>query len=112
MFHQHMMPTHQTVCWATHRTGTARNANVRQTIKRRLRASFRSYNDIRRVICHELMHPWGSHSNNFKELNSKLNREVGESGQRTCDSEHTLTRYRMHSWVPRSGKSRKYWTTV
>ncbi|GAA6051325.1 hypothetical protein JCM3770_004484 [Rhodotorula araucariae] len=37
----------------------------------------RSYNDVRRVLLHELAHNrFGPHDNPFKELNSQLNREV------------------------------------
>ncbi|KAE9394650.1 WLM-domain-containing protein [Gymnopus androsaceus JB14] len=40
---------------------------------------FRTYKEVRRVLCHELTHNvWGDHDNNFKELNSLLNREVAE----------------------------------
>jgi WLM domain len=45
------------------------NVNAGQAIKLRLRTNqydgFRSYNDIRRVLCHELAHNvWGEHDNN------------------------------------------------
>ncbi|GAA6007915.1 hypothetical protein JCM10207_004922 [Rhodosporidiobolus poonsookiae] len=37
----------------------------------------RAYSDVRRVLLHELAHnKWGPHDNNFKELNSLLNKEV------------------------------------
>ncbi|KAH7870638.1 WLM domain-containing protein [Lentinula edodes] len=59
------------------------NENAGQQIKLRLRTDrydgFRTYKEVRRVLCHELTHNvWGDHDNNFKELNSLLNREVGE----------------------------------
>jgi len=45
------------------------NVNAGQAIKLRLRTNqydgFRSYNEIRRVLCHELAHNvWGEHDNN------------------------------------------------
>ncbi|KIJ65488.1 hypothetical protein HYDPIDRAFT_110585 [Hydnomerulius pinastri MD-312] len=59
------------------------NVNAGQSIKLRIRTDaydgFRPYLDVRRVLCHELTHNvWGDHDNHFKELNSKLNREVAE----------------------------------
>lgn len=53
------------------------------TIKLRIRLDtydgFRPYLEVRRVLCHELAHNvWGDHDNDFKELNSQLNREVAE----------------------------------
>jgi len=67
------------------------NVNAGQAIKLRLRTNqydgFRSYNELRRVLCHELTHNvWGDHDDNFKELNSRLNREVTEFEQ----SSHVL----------------------
>ncbi|KAF8315397.1 WLM-domain-containing protein [Clavulina sp. PMI_390] len=66
------------------------NENSGQAIKLRIRTDaydgFRSYPDIRRVALHELTHNvWGPHDNNFKELNSQLNREVAsyEAAART-----------------------------
>jgi hypothetical protein len=46
-----------------------RNMNAGQAIELRLRTDrydgFRSYSDIRRVLCHELAHNvWSDHSNN------------------------------------------------
>jgi len=92
------------------------NVNAGQSIKLRLRTNqydgFRLYSDIRRVLCHELAHNvWGDHDDNvrptnlvppygmsaanlrtqFKELNSKLNREVLEFERRVRDGTHTLT---------------------
>ncbi|KAF5379623.1 hypothetical protein D9757_009221 [Collybiopsis confluens] len=57
------------------------NQNAGEQIKLRLRTDrydgFRTYKEVRRVLCHELTHNvWGDHDNNFKELNSLLNREV------------------------------------
>jgi len=89
------------------------NLNAGQAIKLRLRTNqydgFRVYSDIRRVLCHELAHNvWSDHDNNvrftqstddpssylpapkFKELNSKLNREVAEFERRVRDGAHTL----------------------
>ncbi|KAJ3734931.1 WLM-domain-containing protein [Lentinula guzmanii] len=59
------------------------NVNAGQEIKLRLRTDrydgFRTYMEVRRVLCHELTHNvWGDHDNNFKELNSLLNREVAD----------------------------------
>ncbi|KAG9313149.1 WLM-domain-containing protein [Chiua virens] len=59
------------------------NVNVGQAIKLRIRTDaydgFRPYLEVRRVLCHELAHNvWSDHDNNFKELNSQLNREVAE----------------------------------
>ncbi|KZV68009.1 WLM-domain-containing protein [Peniophora sp. CONT] len=64
------------------------NMNAGQAIKLRLRTDrydgFRSYKEVRRVLCHELTHNvWGDHDDNFKELNSRLNREVAEYEQNT-----------------------------
>ncbi|KAI0285767.1 WLM-domain-containing protein [Russula aff. rugulosa BPL654] len=72
-----------------------RNMNIGQAIELRLRTDrydgFRSYRDIRRVLCHELAHNvWSDHSNNFKELESKLNREVLEFERRVRDATHTV----------------------
>jgi len=72
------------------------NVNAGQSIKLRLRTDqydgFRSYSDVRRVLCHELAHNvWGDHDDNFKELNSKLNREVLEFERRMRDGTRTLT---------------------
>ena len=81
------------------------NVNRGESIKLRIRTDkydgFRSYKEIRKVLCHELAHNvWGDHDNNvsvyletatcitltadhvflgqFKELNSQLNTEVAE----------------------------------
>ncbi|KAG5653600.1 hypothetical protein H0H81_011972 [Sphagnurus paluster] len=71
------------------------NVNAGQAIKLRLRTNrydgFRLYRDVRRVLCHELTHNvWVDHDNNFKELNSKLNREVAEFEQAAAQGTHTL----------------------
>lgn len=59
------------------------NVGAGQAIKLRIRTDaydgFRPYLEVRRVLCHELAHNvWGEHDNNFKELNSRLNKEVAE----------------------------------
>ncbi|VDB90657.1 unnamed protein product [Peniophora sp. CBMAI 1063] len=74
------------------------NVNAGQAIKLRLRTDrydgFRSYKEVRRVLCHELTHNvWGDHDDNFKELNSRLNREVAEYEQHS----HTLDTDRHYS---------------
>jgi WLM domain len=90
------------------------NLNAGQAIKLRLRTDrydgLRLYSDVRRVLCHELAHNvWGDHDNNvclfyppqitcslvyepsqFKELNSRLNREVLEFERRVRYATHTL----------------------
>ncbi|KAG1812876.1 WLM domain-containing protein [Suillus subaureus] len=60
-----------------------RNVGSGVIIKLRIRLDtydgFRPYLEVRRVLCHELAHNvWGEHNNDFKELNSQLNREVAE----------------------------------
>lgn len=57
------------------------NVNAGQEIKLRLRTNdmlgFRKYYRIRETLVHELTHNvWHDHDNNFKELNSRLLREV------------------------------------
>ena len=59
------------------------NKNHGQEILLRLRTDdlkgFRKYEYVRKVLLHELAHnEWGDHDNNFKILNSQLNREVVE----------------------------------
>ena len=71
------------------------NENKGQTIKLRLRTNrydgFRAYSDVRRVLCHELTHNvWGDHGDNFKALNSRLNREVAEFERAKREGAHTL----------------------
>ncbi|KAI8996613.1 WLM-domain-containing protein [Trametes punicea] len=72
------------------------NVNAGQAIKLRLRTDrydgFRTYKEVRRVLCHELTHNvWGDHDNNFKELNSTLNREVAEFERAQAAGTHHLT---------------------
>ncbi|KAG6900028.1 hypothetical protein C0993_004085 [Termitomyces sp. T159_Od127] len=72
------------------------NVNAGQAIKLRLRTDrydgFRLYKEVRRVLCHELTHNvWGDHDNNFKELNSKLNREVAEFERASVEGTHSLS---------------------
>jgi len=71
------------------------NENAGQAIKLRLRTDrydgFRTYNEVRRVLCHELTHNvWGDHDENFKSLNSNLNREVAEFERSTKEGTHHL----------------------
>ncbi|KXN90690.1 hypothetical protein AN958_03975 [Leucoagaricus sp. SymC.cos] len=71
------------------------NVNAGQEIKLRIRTDdyegFRLYSEIRRVLCHELTHNvWGDHDENFKELNSKLNREVAEFQRSQASGTHSL----------------------
>ncbi|KAF9038553.1 WLM-domain-containing protein [Panaeolus papilionaceus] len=71
------------------------NENAGQAIKLRIRTDkydgFRLYREIRRVLCHELTHNvWGDHDENFKELNSKLNREVAEFERSKVAGTHYL----------------------
>ncbi|KAK7056496.1 hypothetical protein VNI00_003052 [Paramarasmius palmivorus] len=71
------------------------NVNAGQQIKLRLRTNaydgFRNYREVRRVLCHELTHNvWGDHDNNFKELNSQLNREVAEYERSSSAGTHAL----------------------
>ncbi|KAG6908892.1 hypothetical protein DXG01_002870 [Tephrocybe rancida] len=73
------------------------NVNAGEAIKLRIRTDlydgFRLYKDVRRVLCHELTHNiWGDHDNNFKELNSKLNREVAEFEQAAKRGTHYFSR--------------------
>ncbi|KAF7969245.1 hypothetical protein HWV62_27892 [Athelia sp. TMB] len=71
------------------------NVNAGQEIKLRIRTNaydgFRLYRDIRMVLCHELAHNvWGDHDNNFKELNSKLNKAVVEFERNSKAGVHSL----------------------
>ncbi|EJD48175.1 WLM-domain-containing protein [Auricularia subglabra TFB-10046 SS5] len=71
------------------------NENRGQTIKLRLRTDrydgMRLYADVRRVLCHELTHNvWGDHDDNFKALNSKLNKEVAEFERTRAAGAHHL----------------------
>ncbi|KAJ3508150.1 hypothetical protein NMY22_g16707 [Coprinellus aureogranulatus] len=72
------------------------NVNAGEAIKLRIYTDrydgFRSYKEIRRVLCHELTHNvWGDHDNNFKELDSQLNREVAEFERANIEGTHLLT---------------------
>lgn len=89
------------------------NVNKGQAIKLRLRTDaydgFRLYKDVRRTLCHELTHNvWGDHDDNvrlefhlaplerltlqqFKELNSRLNKEVAEYERSAQEGTHSLT---------------------
>ncbi|CCM01367.1 uncharacterized protein FIBRA_03417 [Fibroporia radiculosa] len=71
------------------------NVNAGQTIKLRIRTDrydgFRLYKDIRKVLCHELTHNvWGDHDDSFKEMNSRLNREVAEFERSVSEGTHHL----------------------
>jgi len=71
------------------------NVSAGEAIKLRLRTNdydgFRPYKDVRRVLCHELTHNvWGDHDNNFKELNSTLNRQVAEFERAAAAGTHHL----------------------
>ncbi|KAF9818272.1 hypothetical protein IEO21_02900 [Rhodonia placenta] len=71
------------------------NVNAGQAIKLRLRTDrydgFRLYGDVRKVLCHELTHNvWGDHDDNFKEMNSRLNRDVLEFERSLADGTHTF----------------------
>jgi len=72
------------------------NENAGQAIKLRLRTNkydgFRMYKEVRRVLCHELTHNvWGDHDDNFKELNSQLNREVANFEISASEGTHYLS---------------------
>lgn len=69
------------------------------TIKLRIRLDtydgFRPYLEVRRVLCHELAHNvWSEHNNDFKELNSQLNREVAEFEAAAEAGTHQLSNLR------------------
>ncbi|KAJ7471930.1 WLM-domain-containing protein [Mycena latifolia] len=71
------------------------NTNHGQEIKLRLRTDsydgFRVYSQVRRTLCHELAHNvFGPHDNDFKELNSQLNREVAEFERAAAEGTHRL----------------------
>ncbi|KAJ7076388.1 WLM-domain-containing protein [Mycena belliarum] len=71
------------------------NMNRGQEIRLRLRTDsydgFRVYSQVRRTLCHELAHNvFGPHDNDFKELNSQLNREVAEFERATAAGTHRL----------------------
>ncbi|KAH8833168.1 WLM-domain-containing protein [Flagelloscypha sp. PMI_526] len=71
------------------------NVNRGEQIKLRIRTDkydgFRNYREIRKVLCHELTHNvWGDHDQNFKALNSRLNREVVEYEKSVSEGTHRL----------------------
>ncbi|KAF7295016.1 Zinc metalloproteinase [Mycena indigotica] len=71
------------------------NQNHGQEIKVRIRTDsydgFRPYFDVRRTLCHELAHNvHGPHDENFKRLNSQLNREVAEFERAAKEGTHRL----------------------
>ncbi|KAJ7117903.1 WLM-domain-containing protein [Mycena crocata] len=71
------------------------NTNRGEEIKLRLRTDsydgFRVYSQVRRTLCHELAHNvFGPHDNDFKELNSQLNREVAEFERAAVEGTHRL----------------------
>ncbi|KAJ1306627.1 hypothetical protein OPQ81_007623 [Rhizoctonia solani] len=72
------------------------NVNAGQSILLRIRTDaydgFRTYAEIRRVLCHELTHNvYAGHGDDFKTLNSRLNREVSEYEQSVRAGSHTLS---------------------
>ncbi|OCH85878.1 WLM-domain-containing protein [Obba rivulosa] len=72
------------------------NVNAGEAIKLRLRTDrydgFRTYKEVRRVLCHELTHNvWGDHDDNFKKMNSQLNREVLEFERAAAAGTHSLS---------------------
>ncbi|TFK39712.1 WLM-domain-containing protein [Crucibulum laeve] len=71
------------------------NVNAGEAIKLRLRTDrydgFRTYKEVRKVLCHELTHNvWGDHDNNA-QLNSKLNRQVVEFERSMTAGTHYLS---------------------
>ncbi|KAL4063246.1 WLM domain-containing protein [Scleroderma yunnanense] len=71
------------------------NVSAGQAIRLRIRTDaydgFRPYLESRQVLCHELAHNvWSEHDNNFKELNSRLNREVVEFEATQVQGTHYL----------------------
>lgn len=69
--------------------------NGGEVVKLRVRTDrydgFRLYSEIRRVALHELTHNvWGAHDDNFKTLNSQLNREVAEYEASVKQGSHSL----------------------
>lgn len=52
---------------------------------------FRQYSEVRRVLLHELAHNiWGPHDDNFKNMNSLLNKEVAQYEATVKAGTHTL----------------------
>ncbi|KAG8935998.1 hypothetical protein FRC03_001208 [Tulasnella sp. 419] len=81
------------------------NENHGQVIRLRLRTDdydgMRTYKEIRRVLCHELTHNvWGPHDDNFKELNSRLNREVAQFELSAKQGTHSLSSYEGPQYSP------------
>lgn len=77
------------------------NVNYGQSILLRIRTNaydgFRSYGEIRRVLCHELAHNVHSgHGDDFKTLNSQVNREVAEFERAIKAGSHTLFESNSH----------------
>lgn len=72
------------------------NVNAGQSILLRVRTDaydgFRNYPELRRVLCHELTHNvYGGHADDFKTLNSQLNREVAEFERSVKAGTHVLS---------------------
>ncbi|KAG9099265.1 hypothetical protein FS749_001682 [Ceratobasidium sp. UAMH 11750] len=72
------------------------NVNGGQSVLLRIRTDaydgFRTYGEIRRVLCHELAHNvHNGHGDDFKTLNSQLNREVAEFEQSVQAGSNTLS---------------------
>ncbi|KAG8744984.1 hypothetical protein FRC10_009092 [Ceratobasidium sp. 414] len=72
------------------------NVNGGQSILLRIRTNaydgFRSYGEVRRVLCHELAHNvYNGHGDDFKTLNSQLNREVAEFERSVQAGSNTLS---------------------
>jgi len=83
------------------------NENAGQAIKLRLRTDrydgFRTYKEVRRVLCHELTHNvWGNHDDEFKELNLKLNREVANFESSASEGTHYLSSHGSDTYQPSS----------
>jgi len=83
------------------------------TIKLRLRTNgydgFRMYKEVRRVLCHELAHNvWHDHSEDFKELNSKLNREVVEFELAAAKGTHYLSDLGIEAYDPSESSSKAF----
>jgi len=71
------------------------NVNRGEAIRLRIRTDeydgFRPYLEVRRVLCHELTHNvWGDHDDNFKKLNSQLNKEVSDFERAAREGAHRL----------------------
>ncbi|OAX40320.1 WLM-domain-containing protein [Rhizopogon vinicolor AM-OR11-026] len=84
------------------------NVGSGDTIKLRIRLDtydgFRPYLEVRRVLCHELAHNvWGEHTDDFKELNSQINREVAEFEAAAAHGTHYLSDVR-NAYQPSSNE--------